>query len=68
MIDNLDIFHKNGFEFHIEESAEPTQRVFMKTQPVSKNWSFDKDGKSQVQLVSRLSYSNKRAKICIFLF
>ena len=43
-MDNLEVFHKNGFEFEIDADAEPTARVSMKTQPVSKNWTFGKDG------------------------
>ncbi|XP_070187298.1 mismatch repair endonuclease PMS2-like isoform X1 [Littorina saxatilis] len=43
LIDNLDIFRKNGFDFVIDETAPPTQRVKLKSTPVSKNWSFGKD-------------------------
>jgi len=44
LMDHIDVFHKNGFEFVIDKEAEPTKRVLLKTQPVSKNWSFGKDG------------------------
>ncbi|CAK1556127.1 unnamed protein product [Leptosia nina] len=43
LIDNLDIFKKNGFTFEIEENALPTKRVKLLTIPMSKNWIFGKD-------------------------
>ncbi|XP_067005498.2 mismatch repair endonuclease PMS2 [Anabrus simplex] len=43
LIENQDIFHKNGFEFIINESAEPTQRVQLTAIPMSKNWTFGKE-------------------------
>ncbi|XP_076448637.1 mismatch repair endonuclease PMS2-like [Babylonia areolata] len=43
LMDNLDIFRKNGFDFIVDETAPPTQRVKLKSTPVSKNWSFGKD-------------------------
>lgn len=46
LLDNLDILKKNGFEFEIDESAEPTKRVKLVAIPVSHNWQF---GKSDVE-------------------
>ncbi|KAL8606604.1 hypothetical protein ACOMHN_009489 [Nucella lapillus] len=43
LMDNLDIFTKNGFDFLIDETAPPMQRVKLKSTPVSKNWNFGKD-------------------------
>ncbi|KAK3601871.1 hypothetical protein CHS0354_041804 [Potamilus streckersoni] len=43
LIDNLDIFRKNGFDFIIDEDAAVTQRVKLISTPVSKNWNFGKD-------------------------
>ncbi|XP_046563107.1 mismatch repair endonuclease PMS2-like [Haliotis rubra] len=43
LIDNLDIFRKNGFDFVIDETAPPTSRVKLTSTPVSKNWNFGKD-------------------------
>ncbi|XP_067672936.1 mismatch repair endonuclease PMS2-like [Haliotis asinina] len=43
LIDNLDIFRKNGFDFAIDETAPPTCRVKLTSTPVSKNWNFGKD-------------------------
>ncbi|XP_022129098.2 mismatch repair endonuclease PMS2 isoform X2 [Pieris rapae] len=43
LMDNLDIFKKNGFTFDIEENAPITKRVKLLTLPMSKNWIFGKD-------------------------
>ncbi|XP_046993137.1 mismatch repair endonuclease PMS2 isoform X2 [Schistocerca americana] len=43
LIENLDIFNRNGFEFIIDETAEPTKRVKLSSIPISKNWTFGKD-------------------------
>ncbi|XP_046352551.2 mismatch repair endonuclease PMS2-like isoform X1 [Haliotis rufescens] len=43
LVDNLDIFRKNGFDFVIDETAPPTCRVKLTSTPVSKNWNFGKD-------------------------
>merc|ERR550519_2285375 len=43
LLDNLEIFHKNGFKFEIDESAPPTQKVKLISKPVSKNWTFGKE-------------------------
>ncbi|XP_052266480.1 mismatch repair endonuclease PMS2-like [Dreissena polymorpha] len=42
LMDNLDIFRMNGFEFHIDQDSQPTQRVKLVSTPVSKNWMFGK--------------------------
>ncbi|XP_038223515.1 mismatch repair endonuclease PMS2 [Zerene cesonia] len=43
LMDNLDVFKKNGFTFQIDENAPPTKRVKLLTIPMSKNWIFGKD-------------------------
>lgn len=42
LMDNLDVFKKNGFTFDINEEAAPTKRVKLLTLPMSKNWVFGK--------------------------
>ncbi|XP_072168413.1 mismatch repair endonuclease PMS2-like [Diadema setosum] len=43
LMDNLDIFKKNGFDFIIDEDGTPTQRIKLVSQPTSRNWTFGKD-------------------------
>ena len=50
LMDNLEAFNRNGFEFAIDDEAEPTKRVALKTQPVSKNWTFGRDGMHDVHV------------------
>ena len=52
-MDNLEAFTRNGFEFAIDDEAEPTKRVALKTQPVSKNWTFGRDGMHDVHVLLR---------------
>ncbi|KAG2456092.1 PMS2 endonuclease, partial [Polypterus senegalus] len=40
LIDNLEIFRKNGFDFVIEEDAPVMERVKLTRLPTSKNWTF----------------------------
>uniref|UniRef100_A0A670KFQ4 Mismatch repair endonuclease PMS2 n=1 Tax=Podarcis muralis TaxID=64176 RepID=A0A670KFQ4_PODMU len=40
LMDNLEIFRKNGFDFVIDEDAPATQRVKLISLPTSKNWTF----------------------------
>ncbi|NXA07107.1 PMS2 endonuclease, partial [Sapayoa aenigma] len=40
LIENLEIFRKNGFDFIIDENAPVTQRVQLISLPTSKNWTF----------------------------
>ncbi|NXM00838.1 PMS2 endonuclease, partial [Tyrannus savana] len=40
LIENLEIFKKNGFDFVIDENAPVTQRVKLVSMPTSKNWTF----------------------------
>ncbi|XP_062999127.1 mismatch repair endonuclease PMS2 [Elgaria multicarinata webbii] len=40
LMDNLEIFRKNGFDFIIDEDAPVTQRVKLVSLPTSKNWTF----------------------------
>eukprot|EP00794_Sanderia_malayensis_P019017 gene19017-20929_t len=41
LIDNIEIFRKNGFDFLIDESQCATQKVKLVALPTSKNWTFD---------------------------
>ncbi|KAL0983918.1 hypothetical protein UPYG_G00134750 [Umbra pygmaea] len=40
LMENLDIFRKNGFEFLIDEEAQVMERVKLLSLPTSKNWTF----------------------------
>ncbi|XP_041085155.1 mismatch repair endonuclease PMS2 isoform X2 [Polyodon spathula] len=40
LIDNLEIFRKNGFDFITDEDAPATKRVQLVSLPTSKNWTF----------------------------
>ncbi|NWU78964.1 PMS2 endonuclease, partial [Onychorhynchus coronatus] len=40
LIENLEIFKKNGFDFVIDENAPVTQRVKLVSLPTSKSWTF----------------------------
>lgn len=42
-MDNLEIFTKNGFSFHIDENAPPRKKVSLTAIPMSKNWKFGKE-------------------------
>jgi DNA mismatch repair protein PMS2 len=43
LIDNLDIFELNGFDFEIDPTEEPTKKVKLVAKPMSKNWQFGKE-------------------------
>ncbi|CAK6446377.1 unnamed protein product [Pipistrellus nathusii] len=40
LMENLEIFRKNGFDFVIDESAPVTERAKLISLPTSKNWTF----------------------------
>ncbi|XP_061912054.1 mismatch repair endonuclease PMS2 [Entelurus aequoreus] len=40
LMENIDIFKKNGFEFLIDEDAQVMERVKLVSLPTSKNWTF----------------------------
>ncbi|XP_063790546.1 mismatch repair endonuclease PMS2 isoform X2 [Pseudophryne corroboree] len=40
LMDNLEIFKKNGFDFTIDENAPIMERVKLVSLPTSKNWTF----------------------------
>ncbi|XP_036913734.1 mismatch repair endonuclease PMS2 isoform X2 [Sturnira hondurensis] len=40
LLENLEIFRKNGFDFIIDESAPVTERAKLISLPTSKNWTF----------------------------
>ncbi|KAI9485895.1 MAG: hypothetical protein EXX96DRAFT_471853 [Benjaminiella poitrasii] len=48
VMDNLDIFKANGFDVQVLPDNEPTQRIRVISQPVSKNTMFDKKDFSEV--------------------
>ncbi|KAG8308221.1 hypothetical protein J6590_002307 [Homalodisca vitripennis] len=43
LIDSIDVFKANGFEFKIDENAPTTKKVKLTSIPMSKNWTFGKD-------------------------
>eukprot|EP00051_Salpingoeca_urceolata_P022299 m.359958 g.359958 ORF g.359958 m.359958 type:complete len:1014 (+) comp19953_c2_seq4:5393-8434(+) len=43
VIENVELFRKNGFEFAIDEEAPPTRRVRLSSVPMSKKAQFGKD-------------------------
>uniref|UniRef100_A0A6A7FQA3 Mismatch repair endonuclease PMS2-like isoform X1 n=2 Tax=Hirondellea gigas TaxID=1518452 RepID=A0A6A7FQA3_9CRUS len=43
LLDNIDIFTANGFQFDIDESKSFGERVHLKSAPQNRNWSFGKD-------------------------
>jgi len=40
LMDNLEIFKKNGFEFEIDHNAEAMKKIKLVSLPMSKNWTF----------------------------
>uniref|UniRef100_A0AAQ5Z7A7 Mismatch repair endonuclease PMS2 n=1 Tax=Amphiprion ocellaris TaxID=80972 RepID=A0AAQ5Z7A7_AMPOC len=40
LIENIEIFQKNGFEFLVDEDAQVMERVKLVSLPTSKNWTF----------------------------
>ncbi|XP_061611142.1 mismatch repair endonuclease PMS2 isoform X1 [Phyllopteryx taeniolatus] len=40
LMENIDIFRKNGFEFQVDEEAQVMERVKLVSLPTSKNWTF----------------------------
>ncbi|XP_062915447.1 mismatch repair endonuclease PMS2 isoform X1 [Mobula hypostoma] len=40
LMENIEIFRKNGFDFIINEQAPPAERVKLVSLPMSKNWTF----------------------------
>ncbi|XP_017273786.1 mismatch repair endonuclease PMS2 [Kryptolebias marmoratus] len=40
LMENIEIFQKNGFEFLIDEDAQAMERVKLVSLPTSKNWTF----------------------------
>ncbi|XP_063363286.1 mismatch repair endonuclease PMS2 [Cydia amplana] len=57
LMDNLEIFKKNGFTFEINEDALPTKRVKLLTIPMSKNWIFGKEDIEELLFMLRESTS-----------
>ncbi|CAG9793764.1 unnamed protein product [Diatraea saccharalis] len=57
LMDNLEIFKKNGFMFDIDESAPPTKRIKLLTIPMSKNWIFGKEDIEELLFMLRESSS-----------
>lgn len=40
LMENLEIFRKNGFDFVVDEGAPVTQRIKLTSLPTSQNWTF----------------------------
>ncbi|XP_029383422.1 mismatch repair endonuclease PMS2 isoform X1 [Echeneis naucrates] len=40
LLENIEIFRKNGFEFLVDEDAQVMERVKLVSLPTSKNWTF----------------------------
>lgn len=40
LMDNIEIFQKNGFDFEIDQNAEAMKKVKLISLPMSKNWTF----------------------------
>ncbi|XP_037320420.2 mismatch repair endonuclease PMS2 [Pungitius pungitius] len=40
LLENMEIFQKNGFEFLVDEDAQVMERVKLVSLPTSKNWTF----------------------------
>ncbi|GBP55923.1 Mismatch repair endonuclease PMS2 [Eumeta japonica] len=57
LMDNLEVFKKNGFTFDIDESALPTKRVKLIALPMSKNWVFGKEDIEELLFMLRESTS-----------
>ncbi|XP_026316783.1 mismatch repair endonuclease PMS2 isoform X2 [Hyposmocoma kahamanoa] len=55
LMDNLDVFKKNGFTFEINEASSPTKRVKLLTIPMSKNWIFGKEDIEELLFMLRES-------------
>lgn len=60
LMDNLDIFKKNGFTFQIDALAPPTKRVKLLTLPMSKNWVFGKEDIEELLFMIRVSTHTDR--------
>ena len=43
LMDNIEMFEKNGFKFDIDHEKPTTQRIRLLSLPMSKNWTFGKD-------------------------
>ncbi|XP_065065360.1 mismatch repair endonuclease PMS2-like isoform X1 [Rhopilema esculentum] len=41
LLDNLEIFRRNGFEFNVDQNQQAGQKVKLLSLPTSKNWTFD---------------------------
>ncbi|XP_049874725.1 mismatch repair endonuclease PMS2 [Pectinophora gossypiella] len=57
LMDNLEVFKKNGFTFDINAEALPTKRVKLLTIPMSKNWIFGKEDIEELLFMLRESPS-----------
>ena len=42
VMNHLEMFRANGFEFDVDDDAPPTKRVFLTQIPHSRNWTFGK--------------------------
>lgn len=63
LIDNLEVFKKNGFTFEINEVAPPTKRVKLCTIPMSKNWILGKEDIEELLFMLRVSINNNNINL-----
>lgn len=68
LMDNLDIFKKNGFTFEINEAAPPTRRVKLLTIPMSKNWIFGKEDIEELLFMLRVCIESTITPRVLFFF
>eukprot|EP00102_Acyrthosiphon_pisum_P007905 XP_003243755.1 PREDICTED: mismatch repair endonuclease PMS2 [Acyrthosiphon pisum] len=43
LMENINVFQMNGFDFQFQQDAEPTKKVKLTMIPMSNNWSFGKE-------------------------
>lgn len=61
-MENVEILRANGFELEIDPEKEPSQRIRVISQPISKNVLFDKKGITVVILIY-IWYSDYFSKV-----
>ena len=64
LLDNLDVFERNGFKFDIDESeqAEAGCRVRLTSLPMSKNWTFGKEDIDELLFLLQVTLSISRVE------
>lgn len=62
VIDNLEVFKKNGFYFKIDYDAPITQRIHLISKPISKNFNFGKNDIQEMIYLLNRSMNNNQVK------